>query len=176
MLLKGCLAELMVQVDPQLYRKYIIHNCKNQPLLYVKLSKAIYGFLKSALLFYQKFVKDLKPYSSPFIINLYNPCVANATVAGSQTTVTWHVDDLKTSHIDPFQVTKFAAYLATIYGNGLVIHCGPIHDYLGMDLTFSQPGIAQISMINYTKKSLKTSPKQSPPHVPPQLPTISSQS
>jgi hypothetical protein len=61
-------------------------------------------------------------------------------------------------HIDPFQVTKFAAYLATIYGNRLVVHHGPIHDYLGMDLNFSQPGIAQISMINYTKKVLKDFP------------------
>ncbi len=45
MLPKGCLAKLMVQVDPQLYRKYIIHNKNNQPLLYLKLTKAIYGFL-----------------------------------------------------------------------------------------------------------------------------------
>ncbi len=44
----------MVQVDPHLYCKYIIHNKKNQPLLYIKLTKAIYGLLKSALLFYQK--------------------------------------------------------------------------------------------------------------------------
>jgi hypothetical protein len=73
--------------------------------------------------------------------------------------VTWHVDDLKTLHIDPFQVTKFAAYLATIYGNGLVVHRGPIHNYLGMDLNFSQPGIAQISMINYTKKVLDNFPE-----------------
>ncbi len=99
--LKECLAKLMVQVNPQLYRKYIIHDSKNQHLLYVKLTKAIYGLLKSALLFYQKFVKDLKSYSSPFIINPYVPCVANATVASSQMMVTWHVDDLKTSHITP---------------------------------------------------------------------------
>ncbi len=33
MLLKGRLAKLMVQVNPQLYCKYIIHNSKNQPLL-----------------------------------------------------------------------------------------------------------------------------------------------
>jgi hypothetical protein len=74
-------------------------------------------------------------------------------------TVTWHVDDLKTLHIDPFQDTKFAAYLETIYSNGLVVHCGPIHDYLGMDLNFSQPGIAQIFMINYTKKVLEDFPE-----------------
>jgi hypothetical protein len=160
MLLKGHLTELMVQVNPQLYCKYIIHNCKNQPFLYVKLMQAIYGLLKSALLFYQKLVKDLKSYSSPFIINPYDPCIANATVAGSQMTVTWHVDDLKTLHIDPFQqVIKFAAYLAPIYGNGLIVHRGSIHDYLGMDLNFSLPGIAQISMINYTKKVLEDFPE-----------------
>jgi hypothetical protein len=62
MLLKGHLAKLMVQVDPQLYRKFVIHDKNNQALLYVKLSKAIYGLLKSALLFYRKFVKDLKNY------------------------------------------------------------------------------------------------------------------
>jgi hypothetical protein len=62
-------------------------------------------------------------------------------------------------HINPFQVTSFAAYLTTIYGSSLIVHCGPIHDYLGMDLNFSQPGIAQISMINYTKKVLEDFPK-----------------
>jgi hypothetical protein len=52
MLMKGRLAKLMVQVNPQLYHKYVIHDSKNQPLLYVKLTKAIYGLLKSAFLFY----------------------------------------------------------------------------------------------------------------------------
>jgi hypothetical protein len=54
MLPRVCRAELMFQVDPNLYRKYIIYNKNDQALLYVKLSKAIYGLLKSALLFYQK--------------------------------------------------------------------------------------------------------------------------
>jgi hypothetical protein len=35
MFLKGCLAELMVQVNPNLYWKYIIYDKKNQALLYV---------------------------------------------------------------------------------------------------------------------------------------------
>jgi hypothetical protein len=159
MLLKGHLTELMVQVDPQLYRKFIIHNKNNQALLYVKLSKAIYGLLKSALLFYRKFVKDLKNYKRPFTINPYDPCVANATINGKQMTITWHVDDLKVSHVNPFQITKFAAYLATIYGNGLVVHRGKIHDYLGMDLNFSTDGIVQVSMITYTSKILTDFPE-----------------
>jgi hypothetical protein len=102
MLLKGRLVKLMVQVDSHLYCKYIIHDKKNQLLLYAKLTKAIYGLLKSALLFYRKFINDLKSYSSPFVIDPYNPCIANATVGNKQMTVTWHVDDLKVSHINPF--------------------------------------------------------------------------
>jgi hypothetical protein len=161
MLLKGRLAELMVQVqvDPQLYCKFVIYNKNNQALLYVKLSKATYGLIKSALLFYKKFVKDLKNYESPFTINPYNPCIANATINSKQMTITWHVNDLKVSHVNPFQITKFAAYLATIYGNGLVVHRGKVHDYLGMDLNFATDGIAQVSMITYTSKILSDFPE-----------------
>ncbi len=50
MLLHGCLAKLMIQVNPTLYRKCVINN---KALLYLKLSKAIYNLLKSALLFYK---------------------------------------------------------------------------------------------------------------------------
>jgi hypothetical protein len=160
MLIKGFLAKLMVQVDPHLYNKYIIHDKKNQPLLYIKLTKAIYSLLKSALLFNRKFINELKSYSSPFVINPYDPFVAHATVSNKQMMVTWHVDDLKGPHTDPFQVTKYATNLATMYSNGLVLHCGPVHDYLGMDLNFSQPGIAQISMIKYMTKVIDNFPKK----------------
>jgi hypothetical protein len=95
----------------------------------------------------------------PFTINPYDPCVANATINGKQMTITWHVDDLKVSHVDPFQITKFAAYLATIYGNELVVHRGKIHDYLGMDLNFAMDRIMQVLMITYTSKILTDFPE-----------------
>jgi hypothetical protein len=44
-------AELMVKVEPKLYRKYITTNAKGKPVLYVQLEKAVYGMMKSALLF-----------------------------------------------------------------------------------------------------------------------------
>lgn len=59
MLVKGRLAEIMVQVDPELYRKYVIHNSKGQDLLYVKMNQALFDLLKSALQFYTKIVVDL---------------------------------------------------------------------------------------------------------------------
>ena len=53
--------------------------------------------MKSALIFYIKFVKNLK--SIGFELNLHDPCVANKIVDGAQLTVVWHVNDLKVSHV-----------------------------------------------------------------------------
>jgi hypothetical protein len=50
--------------------------------------------MKSALLFYQKWVAD--PTSLGFTINPYDPRVANKIVDGHQLTVFWHVDMLMT--------------------------------------------------------------------------------
>eukprot|EP00957_Ditylum_brightwellii_P097935 7458768-Ditylum_brightwellii.AAC.1 len=63
------------------------------------LKKALYGCLKSALLFYKRLVKDL--IDQEFELNPYDPCVANKIVNGKQPTVTWHLDDLKVLHEDP---------------------------------------------------------------------------
>jgi hypothetical protein len=67
MVLKGRLAELMVQVAPNLYRKYITVDRKGTAILYVKMQKALYGLLRSALLFYNKLVADLE--SDGFVLN-----------------------------------------------------------------------------------------------------------
>jgi hypothetical protein len=74
--------------------------------------------------------------------------------------ITWHVDDLKISNVDPFQVTKFCPYLASIYGNSLVVHWGNVYDYLGMDLNFALNGIVQVSMIPYTSKVISDFPEK----------------
>ena len=67
-------------------------------------------------------------------------------------TVTWHVDDLKVSHKDPFDIIKFTTYLSSIYGVKLMVKRGKVHDYLGMDVDFSQKGALKVSMIPYTGK------------------------
>ncbi len=60
MILKGRLTELMVQVVPNLYRKYISVDRKGMAILYIKMQKAIYGLLRSALIFYRKLVVNLE--------------------------------------------------------------------------------------------------------------------
>jgi hypothetical protein len=56
MVLKGRLAELMVQVLPNFYREYITVHRKGLAIIYVKMKKALHGLLRSALLFYRKLV------------------------------------------------------------------------------------------------------------------------
>ena len=90
MRLDGILAELMVKIAPTLYRKYVTTNAKGKSVLYVQLEKAVYGMMKSALLFYRKLVADLT--SIGFEINPYDPCVANKLIDGKQMTICWHVD------------------------------------------------------------------------------------
>ncbi len=50
-------------------------------------------------------------------------------------------------------------YLASIYGEGLVVHRAKVHNYLGMDVNFANKGIAQISMITYKAKVLTNFPE-----------------
>ncbi len=54
MVLKGVLANMMVQIAPQVYRKNVTVDRKKTPVLYVKLQKAFYGLMRASLLFYRK--------------------------------------------------------------------------------------------------------------------------
>jgi hypothetical protein len=92
----------------------------------VKLQKALYGCLRSALTFYLKLVKDLE--TEGYELNPYDPCVANKIVAGTQFTVTWHVDDLKLSHASSDEVTKNIEWLKSIYREDMRVSRGKKHD------------------------------------------------
>jgi hypothetical protein len=46
MVLKGKLAEMMVHIAPQIYRKYVTVDRKGMSVLYVKLQKALYGLMR----------------------------------------------------------------------------------------------------------------------------------
>ena len=62
MLLEGTIAELIVKLEPKLYRKYIWRNKNDKPMLYVKLRKALYGTLQAALLFWKLLSNTLKEW------------------------------------------------------------------------------------------------------------------
>ena len=161
MRLDGILAELIVKVAPKLYHKYVTTNSKGKPVLYVQLEKAVYGMMKSALLFCRKLVADL--ISLGFEINPYDPCVANKLINGKQMTICWHVGDLFIGHVDPTVVTSFLDWLAQRYDTDnkkLNVVRGHKHDYLGMNLDFSTNGEVCIDMIPYIKKIIEAFPEK----------------
>ncbi len=150
MLLRGELAEMMVTIDPALYGPYAITTKRGEKLLYVKMLKAMYGLMRAALLFYLKLRADLQEYG--FTMNEYDPCVANKMIDGKQLTVTWHVDDLKASHENEFELTKLVMFLAKKYGDQITVNHGTMHDYLGMDMDYSIDGVVRLSMVKHLEK------------------------
>ena len=79
---------------------------------------------------------------------------------GAQHTVIWHVDDLKCSHVDPFVNTLFAKWLSSIYGPKIREKRGKIHDYLGVDFDWSEPGKCKVSMIKYLANVIEEFPEK----------------
>jgi hypothetical protein len=158
MVLKGRLAELMVQVTQNLYRKYITVDRKGTAILYVKMQKALYGLMRNALLFYRKLVANLE--SDGFVLNPYNSCVANKVVNGKQMTVCWHVDNLKVSHCNPNQLTIFREWLSKKYGVAVATHQGKVHDYLGMIFDFLAKGKVMVTMMEYIKDIIRNFPEE----------------
>jgi hypothetical protein len=104
--------------------------------------KAIYGMLQSSLLYYKKFHKDIEFVG--FEVNPYNPCVANSIVNGKQHTVSWHIDDLKSIHVDSKVNDQFLQWLEKTNASNDIGHIKVIrrnhHDYLAMILDLSIPG------------------------------------
>ena len=70
----------------------------------------------------------------------------------------WHVDDIKMSHVDIFEIAKFAGYLSSIYGR-LIVHRGKVHAYLRMELNYTKQGTVKVSMIKYLYIVLKNLPE-----------------
>ncbi len=157
MMLEGKMAELLVKIDPKLYRKYLM-NRHGKPIMYVQLKKALYGTLQAALLFWKDLSKKLKAWG--FTINPYDWCVANKTINGKQCTVLWHVDDLKVSHVNARVVTKMLGLFEAAYGKEapLTITRGKVHEYLGMTIDYSADGKVKIKMIPYITNMLDEVP------------------
>lgn len=114
------------------------------------------------LLYYKKFKNDIKTIG--FEVNLYDPCVANCQRNGKQHTITWHVDDIKSSHVDLRVNDEFLEWLKKTYkedGIGTVVTTrGKRHNYLAMILDFLIAGVLKLNMVAYIKQMIKDSPEK----------------
>ena len=87
---------------------------KGKRLLYLRLKKALYGCMQSAILWYDTFKGALQEMG--FKINKYDRCVANKNINGKQCTICWYVDDTKISHIDPKVVDNVLGLIESRFG------------------------------------------------------------
>ncbi len=109
----------------------------------------------AALLWYKKFRTDLE--SIGFEFNPYDPCVANRIVRKKQHTIRFHVDDLKSSHVNSKVNDRFLVWLNKMCGSHGEVKAtrGKIHDYLGMTFDYSEPGTLTMDMVDYVEKMLE---------------------
>jgi hypothetical protein len=96
-----------------------------------------------------------------FTPNPYEPCVQNRIVNGKQQTICFHVDDCKVSHIDPkvndeleAELRKEYAYIMEDGSGKMKVHRGKVHEYLGMTLDYSTPGMCKLSMPKFIKETI----------------------
>jgi hypothetical protein len=78
--------------------------------------------------------------------------------------VCWHVDDLKSSHVDSKVNDQFLEWLEKTYASDDIGHVkavrGKRHDYLAMILDFSIPGILQVDMTPYVESMIEDFPEE----------------
>ena len=171
MKIRGQLVDMLLEICPGVCDKHVVYEGQQkQKVLCVRMLKALCGMLVSSVLCYKKFRKDIEGVG--FEVNPCDMCVANRTIDGKQHAVTWHVDDLKSSHVNPKVNDKFAEWCKKTYGSDDLGHVkvvrGKVHDYLAMIMDFTKEGALKVNMrycikamieeFPYEIKSTKTAP------------------
>lgn len=119
--------------------------------LVVRLDKALYGCVQSALLWYETLADYLK--SLGFAPNKYDPCVWNVNWNGNQITVMLYVDDLlitcKSDKAIDWLLKKLEQRFVDVKNSR-----AQDLSYLGMHIRWGgeQPGVIKVSMEAYTRQ------------------------
>ena len=148
--------DMLLEIDES-YQEFLVYE-KGQKVLCVHILRAICGVLMSGILFYKKFRKALEAKGHK--VNPHDPCVANELINGKQHTVSWHVDDLKGSHIDPKVNDEFQEWLQKEFGQikDVAGTRGKRHVHLGMTLDHSTPGEVKVDMIDCVRDTIEDFP------------------
>jgi hypothetical protein len=87
------LTKLPTKVDPDLYTKFIAKENHGEDIMYVKLTRALYGTLWAVSLFW----KDLCGYlvAHGFVLNLFDECMVKKVIDRTQCTIFLFVNDPK---------------------------------------------------------------------------------
>jgi hypothetical protein len=165
--IRGVLVDILVKISPDVYNSFFSRDKKGMKQLLVQCQNALYGTMVTSLLYYCKFVMSLMDIG--FIINPYNPCVANKIIEGKQMNICFHVDDCKLSHHKKKVMDTMIEYIRQEYESifedrigAMTVSRGNIHKYIGMTLDYTVHGQIKITMFDYVNKILTDFDKAEP--------------
>ena len=152
--MRGVVVDWLVQAAPEVYGPFVTKDKKGDSVLLVECWNAIYGTMIAGLLYYRKFSDSLTEQG--YVANAYDPCVWNKIIKGKQSTICFHVDDCKISHVSVKVNDDTIKWLRRDYesiftdGSGeMKVARGKVHKYLGMKLDFTTAGVVIVTMIDY---------------------------
>ena len=151
----GQFVDIMCKVNPE-YLQFVRYE-NGTKVLYVKVLRAIYGCIFSALLWYNLFSSTLQEMG--FELNPYDRCVANKVINGHQCTIIWYIDDLKISHKNQSVVMDIVKQLESKFGD-LQIPTGPKYDFLGVNFEIMKNGTVEMEAISHIEEAIETFPEE----------------
>ena len=79
-----------------------------------------------------------------------------------QMMLTWHVYDMKISHVNPEVIESFIDWMRdkyeTVKESKVKVSRGKIHDYLGIQIDYTTLGEVKINMTRYIEKMIQEFP------------------
>ena len=160
MYLEPFVANVLCDIDPK------VETCKDeQGRVVVKLTRALYGLVQSAKLWYEKLKGVLE--AAGFYINLHDPCVFNKMFNGKQITVGIHVDDLLVTCELEEGIDEVHRILSAEFKE-VKINRGNEHSYLGMRVVKHDQGL-DVDMETYLRDVMEAcniSESANAPHKP----------
>ena len=146
---------MICEIDSSLKNK--IHERNDQKFVYAKLNKTAYGTLLGAILFYEKLAIQLHEYV--YVINPYDTCTFNKMVSGKQITVQFFIDNL---HISCENMSVIDGLIKNLnnkfetYFQELAVTKGKIHNYIDININYSNKDYVKFTIYNFWKMYLMT--------------------
>jgi Reverse transcriptase (RNA-dependent DNA polymerase) len=147
MILNQEVTEMLCEVEPA-NRHFVRSNGK----IIVRLKKALYGCVQSAVLWYEELKTTL--LGMKFIENPYDICSFSRNRGTSIDKILVYVDDLFITSDSDRVLDEIDTTLRFKYG-GVTSKKGPIHEYLGIMWDFTTQGEVSMRMDGYIKDIFK---------------------
>jgi hypothetical protein len=141
------MAAVLVILKPE-YQQYL----RDDGSMIVRLTKALYGCVESAKLWYEELRSTL--LADGFTQNPYDRCIFNKTLpSGKQLTAAVYVDDLLMTCVEEAALQSLVDMLKAKYSD-ISVDRDPVQSYLGMVLDFRKEGSCLVTMPAYQESIL----------------------